>query len=104
MELVEALTIKIILIVVSSLLGLILSLLASLMIANGEWEKLSNRTKWGHRLIGLGLAITVSVAFFASNTDITEQNIWLLFSLVCVASFSGVQGYKVFLKGTKGGD
>lgn len=104
MELIEALTVKIILIGVSTALGLILGLLASLMVSNGEWEKLSTRTKWGHRLIGIGIAITVSIGFFATNTEMTEQKIWLLLASVSITSFAGTQGYKFLIKQKVGGE
>ena len=104
MELIESLTIKIILIAVSTTLGLILGLLASLMIENGEWDKLSNRTKWGHRLIGVGISITVSIGFFAANTEVSEQKIWLLLGAVSITSFSGMQGYKMLIKQKTGGE
>lgn len=94
---------KLILIAASTILGLVLSMLASLMVENGEWSKLSARTRWGHRVVGAGIAIIVSLAFFAANPSINEQKIWALLGSVSVFSFSGMQGYKTLIKRRLGG-
>lgn len=95
----EHFTLKLIVVAAATLLGLILGLLASLLLDDNEWQALSSRVKWGHRLVGLGIAIVVGLGFFAATDELSDRSIFGLLSAVGVLSFAGIEGRKRLLKG-----
>ena len=89
---------KLVILGFASFVGLTLGLIASLLIDNGKWDDYTSRTRWGHRLIGVGMAIPITFIFFSVTDDISERAIWSLLSTVAVFSLAGMQGYKIFIR------